>query len=380
MKHLIHRRHLLIGGAATLAAPLALAQSPGRATRAAAPTGTARVAQILDMSLEQQELSRDYSTGVRLAWATAGSASAPLPLVTFETDGSAASLARTLAAIREDNSICALLATVGERLALDCATALKRERLDIAHVGPWLADTASDLDENTLCLFASRQAQLRHALRSLEGMGIVELGVVYAGAAQRNAHDAEITMLATDLKLKVTRHSPQAGEDIEALARRLPGDLPVVVVFVGGTVELARLSQVLSARRMQRYLVGLADVNATALTQIGTGATTSVILTQVVPNAQSSTLPVVRTYRQRLKELYEETPTPVSLAGYLVGRYALQVLSRVPEVPTRSSALAAFRKRPSEDLGGFVVDFRGQPRGSSFVTQTMLSSEGRLIG
>ena len=134
MKHPIHRRHLLIGAAAALAAPLALAQSPGRATRAATPTGTARVAQILDMSLEQQELSRDYSTGVRLAWATAGSAS--LPLVTFETDGSAASLARTLAAIREDSSICALLATVGERLALNCATALKRERLDIAHVGP----------------------------------------------------------------------------------------------------------------------------------------------------------------------------------------------------------------------------------------------------
>lgn len=378
MTHPIQRRHLLIGTAATLAAPLALAQAPGRAARAQG--STARVAQILDMSPEQQELSRDYSTGVRLAWATAGSAAAALPLVTFETDGSAASLGRTLAAIREDTSICTLLATAGERLALDCAAALKRERLEIAHVGPWLADSASDRDDNTLCLFASRHAQLRHALRSLEGMGIGDLGVVFAGAGQRNAHDTEITTLADALKLKVTRYTPQTGEDIEALARRLPDNLPVVVVFVGGTVEMARLSQVLSARRMQRYLVGLADVNATALTQIGTGATTPVILTQVVPNAQSSTLPVVRTYRQRLKELYEETPTPVSLAGYLAGRYALQVLSRVPDTPTRSSALAAFRRRPAEDLGGFVVDFRGQARGSSFVTQTMLSSEGRLIG
>lgn len=380
MMHPIHRRKLLIGTAAALAAPAIPAQPTARAARTSGPATTSRVAQILDMSLEQQELSRDYSTGVRLAWATAGSATASVPLVTLETDGSPASLARTLAAIREDRSICALLGTAGERLALDCAAALQREPLDIAHVGPWLADTASDRDDNTLCLFASRHAQLRHALRSLDGMGINELGVVYAGTGQRNAHDAEIAALADSLKLKVTRFSPQAGEDIEALARRLPANVPVVVIFVGGTVEMARLGQVLSARRMQRYLVGLADVNATALTQIGTGAGTSVILTQVVPNAQNSTLPVVRDYRQRLKDLYEETPTAVSLAGYLVGRYAQQVLSRVPAPLTRPAVLAAFRRRPSEDLGGFTIDFRSQTRGSSYVTQTMLSSEGRLIG
>lgn len=372
------RRRFLIGAAAGCAAPLAAQPGPGRA----GGTSTAvRIAQMLDMSPAQQELSRDYSTGVRLAWSERTPAlRADVQLTTFDTDGSADSVRRALTAIRDDVTTCALLGAAGEQLAGLCLDAAQRAGLEVAHVGPWMADSRHDRNPDAVCLFASREMQMRHALRSLEGMGITDIGIVYADARLHSAHDEELTALAQGLTLRTHHYRPQAGEDVGGLARRLPATLPVVVLFVGGTVELARLSQGLSERRMQRYLVSLSDVDATTLAQIGTGATTSLILTQVVPNPQTSALPVVRSYRQRLKELFDESPTPVSLAGYLAGRYARQVLARIEGPLNRASVQAAFRRRPTVDLGGFVIDFSGQSRGSSFVTQTMLTGQGRLIG
>jgi hypothetical protein len=64
----------------------------------------------------------------------------------------------------------------------------------------------------------------------------------------------------------------------------------------------------------------------------------------------------------------------------LAARYATQVLSRLPGTPARADALVEFRKRAPLDLGGFGVSFASQRRGSSFVTQTMLLSDGRLVG
>ena len=47
---------------------------------------------------------------------------------------------------------------------------------------------------------------------------------------------------------------------------------------------------------------------------------------------------------------------------------------------TRSSALAAFQKRADRDIGGFRVAFDAQRRSSQYVTQSMLSADGRVIG
>lgn len=47
---------------------------------------------------------------------------------------------------------------------------------------------------------------------------------------------------------------------------------------------------------------------------------------------------------------------------------------------TRPGVLFAFQRRAEVDVGGFRVSFNQQRRGSSYVTQSMLSTDGRLIG
>lgn len=366
------RRRLLLAAAG---APVAALAKP-----VAAPPRL-RLAQLLDASPDQQDISRDYATGVRLAVnAFNRGASRAVELITFTSDGSAASARALVRDVARDGTLCALLGTAGERLALDSIEAARAEGLRIAHLAPWLSDSRHDGQGGVVPVFASREAQIRHALASLEGMGFAGIGLVYANERAFDALHGGVEQTARALRLQPSAFVPRAGEDIAGLAARLPAGAPVVMLFIGGTLELARFAQGLSARGLHRYLVSLADIDVGTLAQLGVGRAVPLILTQVVPNPQGSALPALREYRALLQAQFDEKPSHMSLAGYLAGRFALRVLARIEGTPTRESVLEAFARRPAEDIGGFRIDFGTAPRGSAFVTQTMLRSDGRLLG
>ena len=46
----------------------------------------------------------------------------------------------------------------------------------------------------------------------------------------------------------------------------------------------------------------------------------------------------------------------------------------------RAEVFAQLRRRPALELGGFRFDFARSARGSDFVDQTLLRSDGRLVG
>jgi hypothetical protein len=94
----------------------------------------------------------------------------------------------------------------------------------------------------------------------------------------------------------------------------------------------------------------------------------------------NASLPIVRAYRDTLARLFDEPPTPLSLAGFIAARYTFEVLSDVDGALTRQSALAAFQRRSSLDVGGYRVAFDPRRRSGTFVTQSMLTTDGRVVG
>ncbi|HEY5960330.1 MAG TPA: hypothetical protein VIV60_27440, partial [Polyangiaceae bacterium] len=141
------------------------------------------------------------------------------------------------------------------------------------------------------------------------------------------------------------------------MARQRPASSPVLLLFLGGTIELSLFVEGLSTRQLQRYVVSLADIDVGTLVQMGSGRAVPRILTQVVPNPQSSTLPSVRDYRASLKIQFDEKPSQISLAGFLAGRYVFPVLARMERTATRENVLLEFERRPSEDIGGSQMGF-----------------------
>lgn len=339
------------------------------------------VAQIVDMSATQIDVSKDFLVGARAAWADinakGGIRGKTVQHQVLEVDGSAASLRTAVDSLKGQNQCVALFGTAGDRAAAQVTDILRRELPDIAHIAPWLQNLDTDGNDNTFPIFASRQDQITHAVKSLSVMGVTEIGAVYGTPAEFASYKTDIQQTAQALGLRLKNYSPSA--DLQQLGKTLTPDTPRVLLFIGGTPELFEFSKGIDKQAALRYIVAMSDVNVQTLTQMGSSRHAQVVATQVVPLVNSS-LPVVRSYRDTLGRLYDEPPTPHSLAGFVSARYTYEMLLSLEGATTRQNTLQAMQKRSSMELGGFRLSLEGKSRSGTYVTQSMIAPDGRLLG
>jgi len=368
--------HTIAGLAATAVTP-AWAQ-PGKADGTSKQT---TVVQIVDVSSGQIDVSKDFLIGSRAAWqdinAKGGLRGRPVQHKTLEVDGSDASLRMAIDTLKSQPQVVACLGTVGGHAASRVADLLQREAPDVPHIAPWLQNTRSDAADNTFAIFASRQEQIAHAVRSLAVVGISEIGAVYATQAEFSAYNKEVDRTAKALNLRLQSYGPST--DIQRLAQSLSTGSPRILIFLGGTPELLQFTQSIEKQATLRYIIAMSDVNLQTLTQAGMSRHAPVIATQVVPMVNSN-VPVVRSYRETLSRLFDEPATPQGLAGFIASRYAFEAMQNIDGPVTRAHLMLALQRRGSTDLGGFRIDLDGRRRSGSYVTQSMISNDGRIVG
>lgn len=371
------RRTVLRGGALAAAALGLPAFAQGQRRAGTAPA----IIQIVDTSMAEQDVAKDFLLGSRAAWADinarGGLRGQPLRHETLEVDGSAAGVRQALQAALADPGCLALSGTVSDPVAAQVSALLGSEQAGLAQIAPWLLNSSLALGDRTFPVFAGRQEQVAHALKSLALVGVREIGVVFASAREQQLHREDIVRAATAMKLGVTEY--RATGDLGQLGQRLGPQSPALLLFVGGSPELVQFTQGLDRQNRQRFVIGLADVNLQVVQQMGGARSTPVIATQAVPMV-SSPLPVVRRYREVMARLYDEPPVPLSLAGFVAALATFGVLQGVEGSLHRASVLAACRRQQPIDLGGLRVSFDPQRRQVNYVTQTMLTAVGRVVG
>lgn len=339
------------------------------------------IAQIVDTSVQQQDVSKDYLIGSRAAWqeinAKGGLQGRPVKHLSVETDGTATSLKAALDSAQSITTCIALSGTAGDRAAQALTSLLRVERPGLAHVAPWLQNASSELDDTTFAIFADRQAQISHIVKSLSVVGTKDLGVIYASPQEFALYRADVERSAQRMSMQISTSQP--AQDLKSVGQKLAATSPAVQLFIGGTPELAQLTAGLEQQSRQRYVLALADVNLQTMKEMGAARQTPVFAAQTVPMVNSS-LPVVRAYRAAMSKYFDEPANPLSLAGYIAARYTFEVLNRLGAGLSRQTALAAFQKRESVDVGGFIVTYNAAGRGSQFVTQSMLTKDGQTIG
>lgn len=370
------RRRTVLASALALAAPLQA--QPARAAPGGRPL---MIAQIVDASAQHQDVSKDFLIGSRAAWqdinSSGGVHGRPVQHVAIEADGTLPGLQAALAAVRGNAACVALAGTAGDAVASGLVRLLRQENFAIAHCAPWLQDSSIEVDDRTFPIFAARQEQIAHALKSLSLLGVKEIGAVHASEQDYRLYQDDLQRIGVQLQLKLQTF--RADGELLRLGQKLTPQTPAILLFIGGTPELVQFTQGLERQTRQRYVVALADVNLQTMVQMGAGRNTPVIATQPVPMVNAN-LPVVRAYRETMGRLFDEPPTPLSLAGFIAARYTFQVLSGIDGAPTRQGVLAAFQKRAALDVGGFRVAYDARRRGGTFVTQSMLTADGRLVG
>ena len=375
-----HKRRQLLQGAVLLAAG-ATAPLWAQSGKTAGNSRSIVVAQVVDFSVAQQDVSKDFLIGSRAAWqdinSKGGLRGKPVQHLTLETDGTPASIRAALDKIKDDPSCVVLSGSVGDQVAGHVISHLQQSKTDIAHTAPWLQNSSITIDQQTFPIFAARQQQITYALKTLSVMGIKELGAVYASDADYGIYRSDVERIASGMGLKLLTF--RSTGDLTALGQKLTPATPAVLLFLGGTPELAQFTQGLDKQARQRYVVALADVNLQTMVQMGGTRSTPIIATQPVPLIKSS-IPVVRAYRETLARLFDEPPVPLSLAGFIAARYTYEILRDIDGQLTRQHALTEFQRRASVDVGGFRVSFDAQRRSATYVTQSMTTADGRVIG
>jgi ABC-type branched-subunit amino acid transport system substrate-binding protein len=339
------------------------------------------IAQIVDTTAQQQDVSKDYLIGSRAAWqeinAKGGLLGRPVKHLSIEADGTAASLKAALDTAQGNTSCIALSGTAGDRMAQALTSFLRSERSGLAHVAPWLQNASNELDDTTFTIFADRQAQISHVVKSLSLVGTKELGVIYGSVQEYELYAADVERIAKSMGVKLVTSPP--GNDLKIMGQKLGAKSPAVQLFVGGTPELSELTKGLEQQTLQRFVLVLADVNLQTMKEMGVARKTPIFAAQTVPVLNSS-LPIVRAYRTAMTKYFDEPPTALSLAGYIAARYTFEVLNKIGRGLSSQTVLAAFQKRESVDVGGFMVSYNATGRGSQFVTQSMLTKDGHTVG
>lgn len=339
------------------------------------------VAQIVDISVSQQDISRDFLIGSRAAWqdinVRGGLQGRTITHQTIEVDGSAQSIQAAWQEVQSNPSCIVLSGCTADSLATRINALVRSSKSSLANVAPWQQNSSVEAAPHTFAIFSTREDQIAHALKSLTAVNVNTLALVFASKEDRQQNLPDIQRIAQKLNLRL--QELVLLTELVKVGQPIHPSTAAIILFIGGTPELAQFTQILDKQLRQRYVLALADVNLQVLQQMGGAKSTPVIATQPVPLV-SAALPVVRNYRQVLMKLYDEPPVPLSLAGYIAARYTYEVIQAIDGPLSRSSVLEAFARRQNMDLGGFRVIFESQRRVSAYVTQSMLAADGRVIG
>ena len=140
------------------------------------------IAQLVDFSQGQQDVSKDFLVGSRAAWQDinlrGGIRGRPVQHLTLETDGTPGSARVAMDSIRDNQACIAISGTVGDPLSSQLLSLSHQGGVNIAHAAPWLQNSGAEIDDQTFPIFAARQEQIAYALKTLSIMGLKELGAI----------------------------------------------------------------------------------------------------------------------------------------------------------------------------------------------------------
>jgi branched-chain amino acid transport system substrate-binding protein len=153
---------------------------------------------------------------------------------------------------------------------------------------------------------------------------------------------------------------------------------PEAVIMIGAYQPCAAFIKLAHQVKLDATFVNISFVGSDALAkELGPDAA-GVVITQVVPLPEDTSIELVKRYQAALKASKPDAkPGFVSLEGYMVGRLVIAALDKVQGEITRKALLDAITNTGTFDLGGVKLEYSANSnRGSSQVFLTVLQSDG----
>jgi ABC-type branched-subunit amino acid transport system substrate-binding protein len=142
-------------------------------------------------------------------------------------------------------------------------------------------------------------------------------------------------------------------------------------------------AEILRASRKQGGSAQFLAVNSGAqqLVRLLGADAKGLIFSQVVPFPWFEATPIVREYRDALRDL-RPTPEPSfsSMEGFVNAKVLVEALRRAGQKPTRERLVTALESMRDHDIGGLVISYApNRHQGSRFVDVVVVASDGRFV-
>ena len=290
---------------------------------------------------------------------------------------------RTVANVKkilQEGSALALLSCVGT--ANNTAITPLIETAGIPHVAPISGAASLRKDERYVFhVRAGYTEEMQRLVQRLVGMGLKGIAVVYLDNGYgREMHQVAIAemqknnaSMAAEVALNVR------GDNLDKVLQTLKQARPsAVLLATAGTPSLDMV------RGIKQQLPGvlIAGLSVTLHGLKLDGAASGVAVTTIVPDPDKGKSAVVRDYQAAMRAIGHQEFSSASLEAYINARVLIDGLRRVGKDPAPIRLRAALASIRNFDLGGFVVDYGGQPPfvGSRYIDLGVLGSNGRFVG
>ncbi|SDP65871.1 ABC-type branched-chain amino acid transport system, substrate-binding protein [Ralstonia sp. 25mfcol4.1] len=366
------RRALQMLGALTSAAVLpALAQPAGQILRRQLVVG-----HLVDRVGPQADQARDYLAGAKVMFdafnaSQAGNGGLRIVHLVRDADASNPRAAAAQALALADNERAEVLFGPGDSLLPTLAGSADLTRRGVQIVAP-LSGLALRAD-NVWFTRADYQAELDAAVHQLRSYGLTGIALAVSPDFAAGTLGVGTPWLARLEKDISTRAVGLTG-NFDDSARRIAAARPGAVIVAGDTLAYGGLGRALAAQNWYGFLVGLSAVSPSSAREIlGASYAGGMVVTQIAPGPQESTLRVVKEHVARMKQYLDEPPSPATLAGYIGAAWLVRAAAGM-KAPGTAELRRVLQARI--DVGDFTLDFTRGLRGSQYVQLAAIGKSG----
>lgn len=281
--------------------------------------------------------------------------------------------------------VSALLPIIGSENyhALVSSGVLDKATLPIVGVIPSNKSMREQLQKNVFHFKAGDPEQLEKIVEQLTTVGIKNIAVV----ARDNASSKEaLEVIQEALK---RRSAPPASvvvydvsaKDWNTQVKFMQQKQPDATIMLGITQAIAGMTQAFKQAHVSSLLYTMGNADPELIWKVVGPEARGFVISQVFPNLNRTTLPVMKTFREDFAKYGKTTeqPTYYNFEGYLAARLIVEAMRKSKDTSPEGVRRGLEQMRDF-DLGGYIVDFSPTNHvGSNWVDLSILSQGGSLV-
>lgn len=247
---------------------------------------------------------------------------------------------------------------------------------------------ASVVQRNDPLLFLTRASYAEEVQKIIDqyaSTGYSTFAIVYQDDAfgRDVLGSAEQAISKAGGKLVATGSYTKNTTDVAAAVKTIAEARPQAVIMIANTAASSEfLKQSRHAGNLAQYVALSVTDAAQVVKRIGAEQAEGLVLTQVVPDPNSPTVPLIKEIHENFAKF---KPKDVSanhtfVEGYLGAKVLVEALRRAGPNPTRQKLRVALESMNNYDAGEVFISFSAnQHAGSRFVDITILNRAGKLL-